>query len=249
MRKEILIAILAMFAVLALGINAQASVEDVSKFVTATGTVGSVTTMDLDQSSIDFGTATGDTFPVTPANKKIVITYSSNHDPWRIAIHTYNTNVKNFADGGRYAKGGLATADGEHVVACKWVCQDNATAVPNIADINVGGEEDTGYNFVKDTRDENDPATPDNESWASAFADAYADIAYGAPGNASPYSWCVDPTVYYAVNDPRNYKGDPADGSIAVYVACLFGTNGMTPPVPAAAGSYSAKIYFMLYHE
>lgn len=270
----ILRAILALAMVLAFGVvNAQAVVDKTAS-VSASATVGPVTSMSItapDPAAISYSTVDADSFQ---DEGKVVIAYSSNYDPWKIAIYTNNLTVlMRTADEGRYAKGGLANVDdpatpevevaGKNVVACKWVCQDDATPAPAIANINVGGPEDTGYNFIKDKRDEDDPADntgdpvdpaePDgpkkpkddseDQSWDAAFAGGYPNIAVGAPGNAAPYSFCVDPTA----GDP--FHGDPADGTIAVYIAGMFGTGGMSPAVPASAGVYKSDIGFDLYHE
>ena len=98
----------------------------------------------------------------------------------------------------------------------------------------------TTYNFVKDKGDELSAAGK-NDDWATAFSQGYADIAFGNANSGI----CVDPT-----NAPT-YNGDTvtAASGIAVYVAGLFGTGGVTPAVPASAGTYnSSSISFDLYH-
>jgi hypothetical protein len=214
--------------------------------VTASGTVVGSTSLSVLPVTATFNTA-ADGFPTEPmADKKIVITYTSNYNPWKIMAYTNNTQVENYdavTKTGRYAKGGLATADGKSVVPCKWVAKAGSnTVVPSVPAWNT-------YNFVKDKRDEDDPstvdnpATPDvvenNESWAAAMTAGYPNLAYGDTAGG----FCVDPTI------PVTFKGDAVSGSVAVYIAAMFGTSGMETPVPAGAGTYSSPIYFDLYHE
>jgi hypothetical protein len=207
---------------------------DKTASVSASASIGGTTSLSALPNSISFTTTNADAF----ADNKITLTYVSNYNPWKIAIYTNNTQVPNYGQtNGRYAKGGLATTTGLNVVACKWVAKDPASTAPAIGTIG-------SYNFIKDKRDEDDPDTAasgtmsNNESWSGSFAEGYANIAYGN----STSGVCVDPTK-------TNYNGDPVNGSIAVYVAGLFGTGGVTPAVPAAAGEYSASVGFDLYHE
>ena len=225
-------------------VNAEAAPDktvSVSAGVNITGT----TSLSVSPASIMFGTYSADAFPTDPLDKKIVITYSSNYNPWKIAIYTNNTQVKKYADDpeeGRYAKGGLATASGSNIIPCKWISKVGTnTVVPTVP------TKTSAHNYIIDKRDEDDPATVTNpdgtlakEDWASAFAVGYANIAFGdATGG-----FCVDPTNT-TPSDPKNkYKGDAVSGSIAVYIAGLFGTGGAT-----SAGDYSSSIYFDLYHE
>lgn len=209
------------------------AVTDRTVSVTATASVAGATSMSISPTSAVYSTTTADAFATVPTGGKITITYASNYNPWKMAISTNNTQVPNAGStDGRYAKGGLATTNGKNVVACKWVAQAPATAAPAVPTA-------ATYNFVKDKRDQDDPATPtDNESWASSFAEGYANIAYGGTTGGV----CVNPTK------PGN-NGDAVTGSIALYVAGMFGTGGVTPAVPAAAGSYSSAITIELYHE
>lgn len=239
----ILIATSALAMVLAFGVNAHAIPPDDTVWVSASATVkeaADITSIAPD--TISYTTVNANSFP---DEGKVVITYTSNYDPWKLRIYTNNTQVPMQAAGGKYQKGGLATADGKNVAACKWVCQDDATAAPNIATIG-------SYNFIKDLRDEDDPVTPfndggtpgdpsddtgQNESWDYCVLIGYPNIAFGCPGFDPKYSWCVDPSK------PEPYHGENADGTSAVYIAGMFGT------YPPAAGVYSSKIYFDLYHE
>lgn len=224
--KKILRTTLAIVMVLTFGVNANAAVpgSDVTAGLSASATVGAVTTLSILPTSITYTTVDANTFPTAGG---VTVTYASNYDPWKIAIYTDNTGVPDYGlPNGRYAKGGLAKSDGSSVVPMKWICQDDATAAPAIGTIG-------GYNYVKDLNDEDDPGTGDLEDWNSAFADGYANIAYGGTG----YGWCIDPTA------GAPYTGDAADGTIAVYIAALFGDASPTP------GSYSATVTFDLYHE
>ena len=131
----------------------------------------------------------------------------------------------------------------QNLVACKWVAKVGTnTIVPALPTA-------TTYNFVKDKRDEDDPATgASDESWTSAFAGGYANIASGdSSGNGN----CVDPQDTSIVDGDGLYVGDavtPASG-IAAYIAAGVGTNFVSPAAPAGAGSYSGTFYFDLYHE
>lgn len=230
MKKYIvLIGMLLVFAVTAVSANAAI---DQTKSVTFTATIIGSTSMSISPATAEFGDTGVDAFPTTPGDAKIVITYNSNYSPWKIAIYTDNTQVPDYGEtDGRYSKGGLATADGKQVIPCKWVAKIGSnTTVPTVPSFT------SAHNFLKDKSDQDDPLTTAyDESWATAFGAGYANIAYGAgPG---PSGFCVDPTV----GDP--YQGDAVNGSIAVYVAGLFGTGANT------AGIYSSNIYFDLYHE
>ena len=234
-----------------------AATIDQTQSVIASATIIGTTSLSLDVATLTYGATGADAFPTIPGTGRVVVTYSSNHTAWKLMTYTDNTVVANYSDNGtpadpsddtgRYAKGGLATTTGSAVVACKWICQDDATAAPAIGSIG-------SYNFVKDLRDEDDPSTPyndggtptdpsddtgANESWATGLLTGYPNIAFGGPG----YGFCVDPSA------GAPYTGDAADGTIALYVAGLFGTGGVTPAAPAAAGTYSSNIYVELLHE
>ena len=226
---------------LAFSVSAMAAV-DKTVLVTANATIGPVTSMSITPATITYATVDADAYPTTPADQKVTITYGSNYNPWKIAVYTNNTQVPDYSAGppivGKYAKGGLATADGLYVVPCKWFAKNPASSTTAPLATALGA-----YNFVKDKRDEDDPLTSYEEDWARSFAGGYANIAYGNPGGGV----CVDPAN--TTPGPTQYQGDDVDGSIAVYIAGLFGTGGVTPAVPASAGVYSSAISFDLYHE
>jgi hypothetical protein len=236
MKKYTVLAII-LAVIIVFGIGAEAATIDKTASVSATATISGSTSLNVSPASITYGTTNVDAYPTDPSNGKVVITYTSNYNPWKIDIYTNNTQVPNSTSpNGRYAKGGLATADGKAVIACKWVAKVGSnTTVPTVPTA-------TAYNFVKDKRDEDDPLTTGtgkDESWAAAFASGYANIASGTPGGG----YCVDPTK------PEPYQGDAITGSIAVYIAGGFGTGFVSPAVIGGAGSYSSNIYFDLYHE
>ncbi len=219
-------------------VTAEALVVDRTVSVAASGTVTGLTSLSILPATVSYTATTTDCFPSAP---KVTITYTSNYSPWKMMVYTNNTNVPNYdpvTKTGRYAKGGLATAAGVNVVPCKWVTKVGtnvtAPAVPTTASL---------YNFVKDKRDQDDPSTTAyDESWAAAIDPVYGgypNIAYGSGPGAQGV--CVDPTNDAA--GPNQYKGDAVNGSIAAYVAGLFGTGY------AGAGSYTSNIYFDLYHE
>ena len=205
--------------------------------VGASGSVTAVTSLTVAPATISYTTTTVDSYSAVP---KILITYSSNYNPWNIMVYTNNTQVPMWTlTTGSYSKGGLATSTGSAVVACKWVAKTGSnTVTPAVPAYNA-------YNFVKDKRDEDDPATTtQNESWGTAFTQGYPNIAFGDTTGG----FCVDPTN--SAVGPNQYKGDPITGGvgIALYVAALWGTGGVSPAVPAGAGSYSTTFTVELYH-
>ena len=217
-------------------VNAEAATDktaSVSASVSITGTT-SMSITAPSPATISWSSTSTDAFPSSPADQKIVIAYSSNYNPWKVDIYTNNTQVPLQASGGKYAKGGLSTSTGSNVIPCKWVAKVGTnTVVPTVPSMT------SLHNFIKDKRDEDDPATTtQDESWGTAFTAGYANIAFGGPTGG----YCVDPTNN--APGPNQYKGDAVNGSVAVYVAGLFGTGGAT-----SAGDYTSSIYFDLYHE
>ena len=244
MKKIEVILSVAVLALVFFAASAYAVTVDKTVSVTAGGTITGSTALSVSPASIAFGTTSADSFPTNPSNAKVVITYSSNYNPWQIRVYTNNTQVPNKAGDttgyGRYAKGGLATADGKAVVSCKWVAKTgtNTTvpAVPTGANL---------YNFIKDIRDEDDPSTAStDESWTAAQTAGYPNIAYGDATGGH----CVDPSN--TTSGPTQYQGDavtPTSG-VAVYIAAQWATGGMSPADPAGAGTYNSNINFDLYH-
>lgn len=243
LKKEIImmrtlgVVFLAVMLVVVCSVSAEAAVTDRTASVAASGSITGTTSMSVSPLTIAYGNTSTNSYPNTPANNKIVITYSSNYNPWKMMVYTNNTQVPNNAlPDGRYAKGGLATTDGKAVVPVKWVAKigTNAT-VPALPTA-------TTYNYVKDKRDEDDPATTgtQDESWAAAFAGGYPNIAYGGPGGG----FCVDPTV-------SGFQGDAvtAASGVALYLAAGWSTSFATPSAPAGAGAYSTNFVIELYHE
>jgi len=228
-------------AVLVVGMGAYAeAATDKTVSVSMTASIAGVTSMSVSPSTMAFASTGADAFATTPTGGKIVITYASNYNPWKIDIYTNNTQVPKMSVdpvNGKYSKGGLATASGKSVVACKWVAKNPASAAPAIGTIG-------GYNFVKDLNDEDDPITTAyDESWAVPFAQGYANIAFGS----GTTGYCVDPTK---LTPPETkYRGEAITNQVAVYVAGLFATGGVTPAVPASAGDYISTLAFDLYHE
>lgn len=219
------------------------AVTDKTVSVTASASILGVTTLTADATAFTYETTTADAFPTVPGTKRVLLTYASNYNPWKIDVHTNNTQIPLKAvTYGMYAKGGLVAGSGPYsAVPLKWVAKAPATAIPT------GINFQTSYNFVKDIRDEDDPATTGadkNESWTAGFADGYPNVAWGPVVGGGGV--CVDPTNTTA--GPDQYRGEAISGSVAVYVAGLFGTGGVSPAVPASAGTYSGTIYFDLYH-
>jgi hypothetical protein len=221
--------IIAMFAFAVIFSAANAFAADQTASVTATAKITAATSLSVAPSAITFATTSADSFASSP----ITVTYSSNYNPWKLAIYTDNTQVPAFGStNGRYAKNGLATTDGLNVIPLKWVAQAPATEAPSIANI-------AAYNYVKDKRDEDDLSTvatataSNDESWDGSFAAGYCNIAYGSAASGT----CVDPTK------TPNYTGDPVTGTITVYVAGLFKTWA------GGAGDYATSVGFDLYHE
>lgn len=231
--------------------GAEAATTDKTVSVTASGSIAAVTALSVTPASITFGTTTADAYPTVPADNKIKITYSSNYNPWKIRIYTNNTQVPLYVPAtkaGTIAKGGLATADGKAIVPCKWVAKVGTSASAPTLSVYLAGS-----NYVKDLRDQDDPATVDDplvagiqndESWATSDAQGYTTIAYGGPGGG----YCVDPLNQTVGQENRGDAVTSTTG-IAVYVIGLWGTSGATPAIPAGAGSYTATFGFDLYHE
>lgn len=243
-------------------ISAEAAVTDDTVSVSASGSVtGSADITNVTPTTISYGTnATTDRFPADPADGKIVITYHSNYNPWKIMVYTNNTQVNDYnstTKKGRYSKGGLVSGVGDDalIVPCKWVARDPVLAAPAVPSY-PASPTDPYYNFVKDKRDQDDPSddnplTPEVEndsSWSAAFADGYSNVAYGT----SSGGFCVNPLN---TTSGHEYEGDPINGSVALYIAAGFGTSyatdssGNPAPIPAAAGSYGTNFIIELYHE
>jgi len=232
---------------------------DQTRFVTATGTVQGSTSLSVLPASIAYGTKSVDSYATTPT---ITVTYTSNYNPWKIAIWTNNLTVPGWdyvdTSVSRYAKGGLVSPAVDHdnnagtsavslnVVPCKWAAKKSSAGgitPPNPA---TAGSMDK-YNFVVDKRDENDPLTTWKEAWADSFADGYADIAFGDQTGAG---YVVDPNVKPL---PANTQV-VINGSLEVFIAGMFGTMGgivgtPNPPKNAPAGPCSTTFGFDLYHE
>lgn len=242
MRRWTLTAVI-LAVVVCFAITAQAATIDKTVSVTASASITGSTSLSADATAFTYGTTNADAFPTAPTSKRVVLTYSSNYNPWKIAVYTNNTQIPLQAvTNGMYAKGGLVAGSGPYsTVPLKWVAKNPASTAPVASAINF----QTSYNFVKDKRDEDDPATTvDDESWSVSFAGGYPNVAWGPiPGGGGV---CVDPTNSAA--GPNQYRGDAINGTVAVYIASLFSTGGVTPASPASAGSYSGTIYFDLYH-
>ena len=243
MKKLVLMATALAIAICFIVVAKADAATDKTVSVTASATIIGVTSLTADATAFTYGTTGSDAFPTIPTSKRVVLTYGSNYNPWKIDIYTNNTQIPlQAATNGMYAKGGLVSGSGPYsTVPLKWVAKAPASAAPVAATINF----QTSYNFVKDIRDEDDPGTAvDNESWSVAFAGGYPNVAWGPVVGGGGV--CVDPTN--TTPGPNQYKGEAISGSVAVYVAGLFGTGGVTPASPASAGSYSGTIYFDLYH-
>lgn len=252
MKRWTLLALILAIVVCLAGM-AQAATTDKTVSVTASATIEGTTSLSADAAAFTYGTTNADAFPTVPASKRVVLTYSSNYNPWKMDIYTNNAQIPlKAATNGMYAKGGFVAGSGPYsVVPLKWVSKNPASAAPVASAIDF----QTAYNFVKDIRDEDDPELTSNQSWDTpmviggetvpgAFSAGYANVAWGpVPGHSGV---CVDPTN--ATPGENQYKGDTVDGNIAVYVAGLFATGGVTPASPASAGDYSGTIYFDLYH-
>ncbi|MFA6320700.1 MAG: hypothetical protein WCY36_02445 [Candidatus Omnitrophota bacterium] len=222
--KKIAIVLVVMFGVALCASQAFAyTTPDKSTSVSATASVGAVTSLSATPGSVSFSDTAADSF----ASSKVTLTYKSNYNPWKLAIYTNNTGIKTFANGGPYQKSGLT--DGTNLVPLKWVAKNPSSSAPSISTIG-------SYNFIKDKNDEDDPSTTSDDSWAGAVSSSatYAAIAYGTASSGT----CIDPTAV-----SNSYNGDSVSGTIDVYVAALFGT------YPAPVGSYSTTIGFDLYHE
>ena len=245
MKRYTLLTLAFVATVLCFAVTANAATIDKTVSVTATASITGATALSADATAFTYGTTSADAFPTVPTSKRVVLTYASNYNPWKIDVYTNNTQIPlQAATNGMYAKGGLVAGSGPYsVVPLKWVAKAPLSAAPVASAINF----QTSYNYVKDKRDEDDPSTTGvgkDESWAAGLTDGYPNVAWGPVVGGGGV--CVDPTNSTA--GTTQYRGDAINGSVAVYVAGLFATGGMTPAVPASAGDYSGTICFDLYH-
>jgi len=221
-------ATLAIMMVVAFSANAMALDYDEGAEVTASATVGGITTLSVTGGPLVYGTTDVNAFPTSPADGKLVVNYSSNHANWLLQIATKNTDLQDI-DSSVYQRGGMVQVSADPstvVIPCKWVAKAGGSTLPDIGTIDA-------YNYIKDVTDADIPDTTTiNESWTEAHAAGYANIAYG---NADG-GFCVDPTA-------ADTQGDAIDGTIDLYIATLFGD------VPPAAGDYTMKVAIDLVHE
>lgn len=238
---------------------AEAAVTDRQVSLTSTANVAGRTYLDCyyHRSTLNYDVTTVDSYAEEMSGiKGVEFRIQSNYNPWKLCIYTNNTQVPlSSATYGRYSKGGLAGAPvsgvSRNVVPCKWVAVKALnTTIPAATNL-------APYNFMKDVRDEDDPATTAaNESWAAAFADGYANVAYGSPDGG----YCVDASDAFTTDGDGKYVGDRLDYFandpindymyMWIMIAGLFGTSGdYSKPVPASAGAYASTIYVELYHE
>ncbi|MDD5428579.1 MAG: hypothetical protein PHI58_05010 [Candidatus Omnitrophica bacterium] len=253
-------------------VAATASITLSETFSIATKTLaGDVT---VPAKTIAFGTLTG---TVTNAPAYIEVAYSSNETLWKIDIYTNNTTAveANLP----YGKAGLLKSDGKDRIPLYW-CVFDAPTTPVTLTLDVNGVPNvrtpsmypiadpvaeaaknkvTDWAVMKDKNDLDDPSSTDlNESWATAFAGGYCDIAYGSPTysnlSAFPYYdsavagtsgwWKVPPpgtdtpTVYPGAVNNTIHRA--ATSPAYVYIAAGGG---------ASAGTYSTNIGLDLYHE
>ena len=159
MKKYTLALIIIVAAVFSFTIAAYAT-TDKTVSVTASASITGTTSLSADATAFTYGTTNADALPTSPASQRVVLTYTSNYNPWKIDVYTNNTQVHTVASdatNGQYAKGGLVAGSAAPyaIVPMKWIAKNPSSATPNLSAINFV----TAYNFVKDIRDEDDPAT------------------------------------------------------------------------------------------
>lgn len=174
------------------------------------------------------------TFSVPP--QYIRVNYDAD-DLWCIKIYTDNfdaaTNPTISTTTWGYNYGGMkGTNEGARCPLCWHASTSSVLAKP----FEVGSATDpsSGWNFVKDKSDQDDPNTDNiDESWFGPKGDAaYANIAFGGPN----YQNVVDPRV----GEENGYSIPDDDKEFALEIEGCFGS--------APADTYSTTISFDLYH-
>ena len=230
-----LLAILVLFLVMA-SLETSLAVVDRTATVGASATMGAVSSLTVqakniinnyDVLAVTFGSISQLTNKLAP--QYVLITVRSNilgtGGAWGLEIYTNNfTSAPNTSVWG-YQYGGLKGATVGHRVPLVWQAYTTTRAVSD-PPANL-----SGWTYAKDKWDLDMPGTTDNESWATAHADGYTNVAYGG----IDYLMVIEPGTGLTggVKD--------TDDTLAIYLGGLFGS--------AAADTYSTTIYFDLYHE
>jgi len=208
-------------------------------------------------SSISFGTISAGTGFLVP-NQYVMVVHNDNSLAWEIKIHTNNFGVDvdtwdpydpakygvtpatatwGFQYGGmKGIKAGARTPMGWHAGTANSVSTafQVGSATASVT---------TGWNFLKDYADRDDPGTTvdtpptgvvKDESYKTADGKAsYANVAYGSPDK----QYVIDPRQ----GEAGGYRFEDVDKTFVVEVEGIFGS--------APADTYSTTLYFDLVHQ
>jgi len=211
------------------------AVVDRTVTVPASGTMAQVTGLwaqvknIVDNSSttaVGFGTINVLTNKLAPQYVEIAVRSNAlgSTGAWELEIYTNNFASQPSTTTWGYQYGGMVDtgADGGHRVPMVWQAYRSTHTVTdppaNLA----------GWTYLKDWKDIDIPGTTMNESWASAHAGGYTNVAYGG----------VD---YLMVVEPLTTGVLDNDNTFVVYLGGQFSA--------AASDTYSTTLRFDLYHE
>jgi len=210
--------------------------------VPASATLGAVNTLSVEAvnyggsatTAIAFGSVSPAAGFLTPP-QYIKVVHDDNSLAWEIKIYTNNFATEPSITTWGYQYGGMIGLVPGARLSMGWHARvDNSLASAFAAD-DPAADPSEGWNFVKDKRDKDDPATtgPDeDESWLGTTGDAaYANVAFGGPG----YQNVVNP------EDTVDYSDPDTDKTFVVEVEGCFGV--------ATADTYSTTISFDLVHQ
>ena len=171
-------------------------------------------------SSITFGSLQGGTKNKL-APHYVEVEVDGDYGVWELEIYTDNFSTQPDTNIWGYQYGGMKGSTAGNRTGMVWQAYRATTSVsdPPVAL--------TGWTYLKDKKDVDDPVAPGDQSWTSAHADGYTNIAYGGPG-------------YLNVVEPGTTGVEDTDNKFVVYLGGLFGSAG--------AGEYSTIISFDLYH-
>lgn len=232
-RKTIWLVGMLTLVLLLAGLGTSLAVVDKTATVPASAVMGSTTTLSVqpknisngtDASVVNFGAITELTNKLAP--QYVEITVGSNvlgsKGAWGLEIYTDNFTIEPDTTTWGLQYGGMKGSTDGNRVAMAWQAYRTTTSVfdPPVDLV--------GWTYLKDKWDVNDPGAAPDESWASAHADGYTNIAYGG----------ID---YLMVVEPGTTGELDTDNTFAVYLGGLFGS--------AAADTYDTVIGFDLYHE
>jgi len=168
----------------------------------------------VEVSSISFKETQPSTIPIV-AQQYLEMRFSSTRAYWRVDIYTDNKTAMT-----GYQKGGLLnTTTNTILLPLAWKVFDEVqSSTPPAGDPN----SDSGWHYLKDKNDEDDPKTPnDDESWKGAWEKGYTTVVSGNYDNS------------------KLPNGISCNSPVYLYIEGLFNN--------VAAGKYSGTIWFDLY--